>query len=278
MPAHVTVPPREPISSQLPTAACLQSGNLRLERGRCHLAWLGTGEEGDHCLHWDDPHGHPNHLRVAWGAVTFAGVQPTPWPLPTHLLAAAGSDVRGMHFLTQRLDDGHLGKVLHRLLELRQGTPAIAFATFDVLGLGFWGRIWEIQEQKHIGNVIFADPALGSSQRTRAGLAERFRAPNCHYHPPGQEPAPFQDHYPHRGIGPDGLESVLLQKEKKKREAGAKWNQGSIFLTLPQFPNQVCSDNKMGKNTLNLAKAALDGKSIRSLLLALIFITGDGQV
>lgn len=55
--------------------------------------------------------------------------------------------MRGMRFLAQRLDDGHLGKVLHRLLELRQGPPAVAFAAFDVLGLGFWGRICEIQEQ-----------------------------------------------------------------------------------------------------------------------------------
>lgn len=67
--------------------------------------------------------------------------------LPAHLLAVAGGDVWGTRFLAQWLNDGHLGKVLHRLLELRQGPAAIAFAAFDVLGLSFWGRTCEIQEQ-----------------------------------------------------------------------------------------------------------------------------------
>lgn len=85
-----------------------------------------------------------------WGAATSRGDNATPGPsLPAHLLA--GSNVCRMCLLAQRLDDRHLGKVLHRLLELGQGAAPVAFATFDVLGLCLWGGIWGGQAQNTSG-------------------------------------------------------------------------------------------------------------------------------
>lgn len=113
--------------------------------------------------------------------------------LPAHLLAS--SNVCRMCLLAQRLDDRHLGKVLHRLAELRQGTAPVAFATFDVLGLRFWGGIWGIQAEKHIRNVGF--------EHSRGWFVwQNFERPAA-----GQTPvvAPWLDQrYPHPDTGPDG--------------------------------------------------------------------------
>lgn len=184
----------------------------------------------------------------------------------------------GMCFLAQRLDDGHLGKVLHRLLELGQGPPAIAFASFDVLGLRFWGRICEIQEQSTLVTRFLQIQLPGHSTQGRFGCSVS-----------STKLAP---------LFPLGCHQLLLSRtttlttasglmgwnwscSKKTQKVVTKWNLGSIFLPLPQFPHQVRSVNKMGgkkKQPTQPYKCSLGWKTITSPLLALIFITSNGQV
>lgn len=132
------------------------------------------GEQGDHPLCWEGPEDMQDTLGWCEEQQCRRVSDPLQCPaLPAHLLAVAGGDVWGTRFLAQWLDDGHLGKVLHRLLELRQGPAAIAFATFDVLGLSFWGRICEIQEQS-VWVMSFADPAP-RSQHTGLVWSQHFK-------------------------------------------------------------------------------------------------------
>lgn len=127
-----------------------------------------------------------------WRAPTAPGT------LSAHLLTAAGGNVWGTRFLTQWFDDSHLSKVFHRLLELRQGPPAIALAAFDVLGLRFWGGICDIQEQNVISNMIFAP----RSHHTALAWLQHFELQIATAIAPGHATvaAPFQDHDPHSTI------------------------------------------------------------------------------
>lgn len=135
---------------------------------------------------------------------------PSTQPGPAHLLAAVGGDVLGTRFLAQRLDDGHLGKVLHGLLELGQGPPAIAFAAFDVLGLRFWGGVCEIQEQSASVTGFLQIWLLGHSTQDWFGCSISST----------ESPPPFQEHCPHHGVRPGGLELVLLHKTQSKLSQG----------------------------------------------------------
>lgn len=179
-----------------------------------------------------------------------------------HLLAATGSDVQGLCFLAQRLDDGHLGEILHRRVELGQGAAAVALATFDVLGLRFWEGICEIWEQSmvvtHFSQVLPGSWAHGwfggSSWSTKAPLL----------------PSSSMDLTVI--LGTEGWD-----RSHPKANIGTKHSDSSALLTPNPFPDRVCSVNKVLGETCQPCQPQI-GKAVSSALPALIFITGDGQV